>query len=155
MTETGDTLAPGTRLDELEIERVLGAGGFGVTYLARDVSLDAWRAVKEYLPPNRRHRLVRRAHALRPEVCLAVARLIAVEPGVEWGQDVAGRLNILVQRRPSCSRRALTWLHRWRAMLRWPEPEDVIVEVDAVRARRKADRVRGVTVRTVIQPSLP
>ena len=50
MTDTGDTLAPGTRLDELEIERVLGAGGFGVTYLARDVSLDAWRAVKEYLP---------------------------------------------------------------------------------------------------------
>ena len=37
-------------MDELEIERVLGAGGFGVTYLARDVSLDAWRAVKEYLP---------------------------------------------------------------------------------------------------------
>ena len=29
---------------------MLGAGGFGVTYLARDVSLDAWRAVKEYLP---------------------------------------------------------------------------------------------------------
>ena len=50
MTDTGDALAPGTRLDELEVERVLGAGGFGVTYLARDVSLDAWRAVKEYLP---------------------------------------------------------------------------------------------------------
>ena len=50
MTDTGDALAPGTRLDEFEIERVLGAGGFGVTYLARDLSLDAWRAVKEYLP---------------------------------------------------------------------------------------------------------
>ena len=50
MTEMGDALAPGTRLDEFEIERVLGAGGFGVTYLARDLSLDAWRAVKEYLP---------------------------------------------------------------------------------------------------------
>ena len=49
-TTTGDVLMPGTRLDELEIERVPGAGGFGVTYLARDVSLDAWRAVKEYLP---------------------------------------------------------------------------------------------------------
>ena len=47
MTEAGDVLMPGTRLDELEIERVPGAGGFGVTYLARDVSLDAWRAVKE------------------------------------------------------------------------------------------------------------
>ena len=36
MTDTGDALAPGTRLDEFEIERVLGAGGFGVTYRARD-----------------------------------------------------------------------------------------------------------------------
>ena len=50
MTNAGDFLAPGTRLDELEIGRVLGAGGFGVTYLARDMSLDARRAVKEYLP---------------------------------------------------------------------------------------------------------
>ena len=50
MTDAGDGLAPGTRLGELEIERVLGAGGFGVTYLARDLSLDTWRAVKEYLP---------------------------------------------------------------------------------------------------------
>ena len=50
MMDTGDALAPGTRLDEFEIERVLGAGGVGVTYLARDLSLDAWRAVKEYLP---------------------------------------------------------------------------------------------------------
>ena len=45
-----DALAPGTELKEFVIERVLGVGGFGVTYLARDVSLDAWRAVKEYLP---------------------------------------------------------------------------------------------------------
>ena len=50
MSATGDVLAPGTRLDGLEIERVLGAGGFGVTYLARDLGLDTWRAVKEYLP---------------------------------------------------------------------------------------------------------
>ena len=50
VTDAGDALAPGTRLGELEIERVLGAGGFGVTYLARDLGLDAWRAVKEYLP---------------------------------------------------------------------------------------------------------
>ena len=50
MTNAGDALAPGTRLHELEIERVLGSGGFGITYLARDLSLDTWRAVKEYLP---------------------------------------------------------------------------------------------------------
>ena len=51
MTDAGDALAPGTRLEEFEIEEVLGAGGFGVTYLARDLSpLAAWRAVKEYMP---------------------------------------------------------------------------------------------------------
>ena len=50
MTDTGDALAAGTRLNEFEIDRVLGAGGFGITYLARDLSLEAWRAVKEYLP---------------------------------------------------------------------------------------------------------
>ena len=50
MMDAGDGLAPGARLDEFKIERVLGSGGFGVTYLARDLSLDTWRAVKEYLP---------------------------------------------------------------------------------------------------------
>lgn len=37
MTDAGDGLAPGTRLDELEIERVLGPDDFGVTYLARNL----------------------------------------------------------------------------------------------------------------------
>ena len=50
MRDAAEVLRPGTRLGELEIERVLGAGGFGVTYLARDLSLDVRRAVKEYLP---------------------------------------------------------------------------------------------------------
>ena len=50
MMDAGDVLAPGTRLDGLEIQKDLGAGGFGITYLARDRSLDVWRAVKEYLP---------------------------------------------------------------------------------------------------------
>ena len=46
----GEVLAPGTRLEEFEIERELGAGGFGVTYLAHDRSLDRQVAIKEYLP---------------------------------------------------------------------------------------------------------
>ena len=50
MRDVGEALAAGTRLGELEIERVLGAGGFGITYLARDLSLAVRRAVKEYLP---------------------------------------------------------------------------------------------------------
>ena len=46
------TLRPGTRLHEYRIERVLGEGGFGVTYLATDVHLDAAVAIKEYLPQD-------------------------------------------------------------------------------------------------------
>ena len=54
MADGGGALAPGARLSELEIERVPGARRFAVTYLARDLGLDAWRAVKEYLPPDSR-----------------------------------------------------------------------------------------------------
>ena len=59
----GYALTPGTQRQEFVIERVLGAGGFALTYLARDESLDAWRAVKEYLP---REWAVRREGAVRP-----------------------------------------------------------------------------------------
>ena len=45
-----DVLARGTRVSEFRVERLLGRGGFGATYLAWDESLEAWRAVKEYLP---------------------------------------------------------------------------------------------------------
>ena len=48
--ERFETLAPGTKLEDFKIERVLGSGGFGVTYLVRDESLRARRALKEYLP---------------------------------------------------------------------------------------------------------
>jgi serine/threonine protein kinase len=44
-------LAPGTLLDgRYRIGRVLGYGGFGVTYLAWDENLDVRLAIKEYLP---------------------------------------------------------------------------------------------------------
>ena len=45
-----DALVPGTRLDEFEIVRVLGAGGFGIVYLALDHELERQVAIKEYLP---------------------------------------------------------------------------------------------------------
>lgn len=43
-------LPAGFRLHEYRIERVLGQGGFGITYLATDVNLRAPVAIKEYLP---------------------------------------------------------------------------------------------------------
>lgn len=43
-------LAPGFMLFEYRIDAVLGQGGFGITYLATDVHLDAPVAIKEYLP---------------------------------------------------------------------------------------------------------
>ena len=45
-----DALSPGTRLDEFEIVRVLGTGGFGIVYLARDHVLLREVAIKEYMP---------------------------------------------------------------------------------------------------------
>jgi serine/threonine protein kinase len=46
----GQSLPTGTRLEEFVIERVLGSGGFGITYLARDSSLGRRVVIKENLP---------------------------------------------------------------------------------------------------------
>ena len=46
------TLPPGFRIDEYEIVRVLGAGGFGITYLAFDHNLNGPVAIKEYFPTD-------------------------------------------------------------------------------------------------------
>jgi formylglycine-generating enzyme required for sulfatase activity/predicted Ser/Thr protein kinase len=43
-------LPPGTRLEEFIIEQVLGSGGFGITYLARDKRLGRQVVIKENLP---------------------------------------------------------------------------------------------------------
>jgi len=45
-----DALQPQYRMHWYTIERVLGQGGFGITYLARDTNLDQLVAIKEYLP---------------------------------------------------------------------------------------------------------
>jgi formylglycine-generating enzyme required for sulfatase activity/serine/threonine protein kinase len=52
----GKELPSGTRLEEFMIERVLGSGGFGITYLARDLSLNRQIVIKENLPSQFAHR---------------------------------------------------------------------------------------------------
>ena len=45
-------LPPGTRLRQCRIVRLLGHGGFGLTYLAEDTRLRRKVAIKELLPTD-------------------------------------------------------------------------------------------------------
>jgi serine/threonine protein kinase len=45
-----NALPAGSMLMEYRLASVLGAGGFGITYLARDTNLEKDVAIKEYLP---------------------------------------------------------------------------------------------------------
>ncbi|RTL36843.1 MAG: DUF4384 domain-containing protein [Burkholderiales bacterium] len=46
----GNALPVGSRQAEFEVTRVLGEGGFGIVYLARDHALERLVALKEYMP---------------------------------------------------------------------------------------------------------
>lgn len=48
--EGGNALPVGSRQAEFEVTRVLGEGGFGIVYLARDHALERMVALKEYMP---------------------------------------------------------------------------------------------------------
>ena len=50
MTDYLHALPSGYRIEEYELVRVLGSGGFGITYLGYDHHLDKAVAIKEYLP---------------------------------------------------------------------------------------------------------
>lgn len=50
-------LRPGTSVQEYQVQRTLGSGGFGLTYLARDTHLDQPVALKEFFPAESARRL--------------------------------------------------------------------------------------------------
>lgn len=50
--EGGNALPVGSRQAEFEVTRVLGEGGFGIVYLARDHALERMVALKEYMPAS-------------------------------------------------------------------------------------------------------
>jgi serine/threonine protein kinase len=51
-SDTPNALPPGTRLGEFELLKVIGAGGFGIVYLAIDHTLEREVAIKEYMPAS-------------------------------------------------------------------------------------------------------
>lgn len=54
---SANCLAPGVQVGEYRLQRVIGEGGFGIVYLAHDLSLDRTVAVKEYMPSSLAGRL--------------------------------------------------------------------------------------------------
>ena len=61
MLETPDTLPVGTEMQSYEIRKVLGRGGFGITYLAHDSHLEISVAIKEFFPSDLAYRDEERA----------------------------------------------------------------------------------------------
>ena len=72
------TLPAGARLRNYELVSVLGHGGFGITYYARDTTLGREVAVKEYLPTSL---------ALREDGSMVVPRSTQLAEDFTWGRD--------------------------------------------------------------------
>ncbi len=73
-----NALPQGYRLEEYELLRVLGFGGFGMTYLGFDHNLDKGVAIKEYLPSEIATRT--RGHSVVPQAS-------DFREDFEWGLD--------------------------------------------------------------------
>ncbi len=78
MNDHLQALPSGHRLGEYRIERVLGSGGFGITYYAWDVHLDKPVAIKEYLPNE---------FALRADATTVKPKSTADQDNYQWGLE--------------------------------------------------------------------
>ena len=86
MSQETNVLSNGYRLQEYSIESVLGTGGFGITYKARDTHLDAWVAIKEYFPAEWSYRGADGA-TVHPNSQGQVIIPEVQTSGYEWGLD--------------------------------------------------------------------
>ena len=71
-------LKPGARIGRHEVLAVLGQGGFGITYRARDSQLNREVAIKEYLPTSL---------AYRADGTTVLPRSTKVAEDFTWGRD--------------------------------------------------------------------
>src|SRR4030095_11152127 len=71
-------LQPGQMIGRYEIVSVLGQGGFGITYRARDVQLGREVAIKEYLPS---------ALAIRQHGAAVLPRTTRMADDFGWGRE--------------------------------------------------------------------
>jgi formylglycine-generating enzyme required for sulfatase activity/serine/threonine protein kinase len=69
-------LQPGYLLAEYRIEKLMGEGGFGLTYLAFDTHLEKQVAIKEYMPSD---------FAIRQNSTTIVPKSEAAKTDYEWG----------------------------------------------------------------------
>ncbi|MFI4920878.1 MAG: serine/threonine protein kinase, partial [Gammaproteobacteria bacterium] len=78
MSTHANALPVGYKLDEYLIGRLLGHGGFGLTYLAQDTNLNALVAIKEFLPQE---------FALRNANSEVIAKSEFDAESYRWGLD--------------------------------------------------------------------